>query len=454
VSERILVVEDDENMRFVIVEALTTKGFIVEEATSAEEAIDKTRALAADVVLMDVGLPGMDGIEAIDCVHQVDDIVPVIVITAQNAKEVALEAVAKGAYDFFTKPFKLGELEFVVRRALEKRRLQKELRALREQVQQRCQFENIIGQVGKMQEALRLVSKVAPTDATVLVIGETGTGKELIAEAIHQRSARRDGPLVKVNCAAIPEGLLESELFGHEKGAFTGAVDRRLGKFEQAHRGTIFLDEIGDMPLAAQAKVLRTLQDQSFARVGGEQSIKVDVRVIVATNKVLAELVRLGRFREDLFYRLNVFPIMLPPLRERGEDIPVLAEHFARAAARRTGVTCPRLTQEAARCLQQYGWPGNVRELENVMERTVIMGEGDLITPQSLPSYVTTTLPLAKVGQLDQIVASLETDLITRALRDCGWVQAKAARVLGISERSLWHRVKKYRIDIKKLQNA
>jgi two-component system response regulator AtoC len=344
-------------------------------------------------------------------------------------------------------------MEVVVNRALEKGRLQRELRELQERLDERYRFENIIGQSGKMQEVLRLIKKVAYTDATVLIIGESGTGKELIAEAIHHHSRRKDKPLVKLNCAAIPEGLLESELFGHEKGAFTGAISKRIGKFELAHQGTIFLDEIGDMPFAAQSKVLRVLQERTFERVGGATTITVDVRVIAATNKNLAEEVKNGRFREDLFYRLNVFPIVLPPLRERKEDIPLLAEHFMVKSSERIGLSPQGLSKEVLDCLQNYDWPGNVRELENVVERAMIMAEGEVITPAHLPSYLVSSHQRRGLAPLDQTLENIEKDFIIDALKKSNWVQSRAAKILGISERSLWHRVKKYRIDIKKLQN-
>lgn len=452
-SEKILVVEDEENMRFFIVEALTKRGYDVEEAISAEEALEKIEILHPDLVLMDIRLPGMSGLEAMSRVKELDPLLPIILITASDSKEVALEATKKGAYDFFTKPFKLAEMEVVVNRALEKGRLQRELRELQERLDERYRFENIIGQSGKMQEVLRLIKKVAYTDATVLIIGESGTGKELIAEAIHHHSRRKDKPLVKLNCAAIPEGLLESELFGHEKGAFTGAISKRIGKFELAHQGTIFLDEIGDMPFAAQSKVLRVLQERTFERVGGATTITVDVRVIAATNKNLAEEVKNGRFREDLFYRLNVFPIVLPPLRERKEDIPLLAEHFMVKSSERIGLSPQGLSKEVLDCLQNYDWPGNVRELENVVERAMIMAEGEVITPAHLPSYLVSSHQRRGLAPLDQTLENIEKDFIIDALKKSNWVQSRAAKILGISERSLWHRVKKYRIDIKKLQN-
>lgn len=451
-TEKILIVEDEENLRFVIAETLKRKGYDVEEAGSAEEGLEKLAGAGPDVVVMDIRLPGMSGLEAMGAVRTFDPFLPIIIITAFGSRETALEAVKNGAYDFFTKPFKLAEMEVVIERAVEKRRLQRELQALREKLAQRYQLDNIIGYSGKMQEVIKLIQKVSFTDATALIEGESGTGKELIAEAIHYHSRRKDKPLVKVNCAAIPEGLIESELFGHEKGAFTGAVGRKIGKFEAAHPGSIFLDEIGDMPLAAQAKVLRVLQDRNFDRVGGNLPIHVDVRIIAATNKNLLQEVKDKRFREDLYFRLNTFPILLPPLRERQEDIPVLAEFFLRKASARIGVQAQGISPTAMDCLKKYSWPGNVRELENIIERALIMSEGGMVTPASLPSHLTSSPSSWNLSRLDETIAQIEKEMIVEALRKSDWVQARAAQALGISERSLWHRVKKNRIEIKKLQ--
>ncbi len=452
--KKVLVVEDEENMRFVIVEALKKKGCDVEEAASAEEALGKIEGYRPDLVITDIRLPGMSGLEAMARIKEIDSLLPVIVITAFGSKEVAWEAIKMGAYDFFTKPFKLAEMEVVVDRALEKRRLLIELRELKESLEARYRFENITAQSGKMQEVLKLITRVAGTDATVLIVGESGTGKELVAEAIHQHSRRKDGPLIKLNCAAIPEGLLESELFGHEKGAFTGAIGKKMGRFELADQGTIFLDEIGDMGPSSQAKVLRVLQERTFDRVGGTSTIHVNVRVIAATNKDLFQEVREKRFREDLYFRLNAFPIVLPPLRERKEDISLLTEQFLEKSGKRTGIEVPGISNEALDYLRRYDWPGNVRELENCIERAVIMAGGSLITPAHLPPYLLSSKVPRDLLPLDETIAKVEKEIILEALQKSGGVQSRAAKILGISERSLWHRVKKYRIDVDKLQNA
>jgi len=449
-----MVVEDEENMRFVIAEALKKKGCDVEEAASAEEALAKIESYGPDLVIMDIRLPRMSGLEAMDRVKEIDPLLPVIVITAFGSKEVAWEAIKMGAYDFFTKPFKLAEMEVVVDRALERRRLLVELRELKESLEARYRFENIIAQSGRMQEVLKLINKVAGTNVTVLIVGESGTGKELVAEAIHHHSLRRDGPLIKLNCAAIPPGLLESELFGHEKGAFTGAVGKKVGKFELAHQGTIFLDEIGDMDPSSQAKVLRVIQEKTIERVGGTHIIHVDVRIIAATNKNLSQEVREKRFREDLYFRLNIFPIVLPPLRDRKEDIPLLAEHFLKKSRERTGVEVKGISPEAMDFLRKYEWPGNVRELENCIERATILAEGGLITSAHLPPFLLYSEASPDLSPLDESLAKIERELIMEALQKSAGVQSRAAKILGISERSLWHRVKKHQINLQNLRKG
>ncbi|MEI9475833.1 MAG: sigma-54 dependent transcriptional regulator [Deltaproteobacteria bacterium] len=448
--KKIIVVEDEENMRFVIVEALKKKGCDVEEAASAEEALGKIEGYRPDLVIVDIRLPGMSGLEAMERIKGIDSLLPIIVITAFGSKEMAWEAIKMGAYDFFTKPFKLAEMEVVVDRALEKRRLLIELRELKEGIEARYRFGNIIAQSGNMREVLKLITRVAGTDATVLIAGESGTGKELAAEAIHHHSRRREGALVKLNCAAIPEGLLESELFGHERGAFTGAVGKKIGKFELADQGTIFLDEIGDMGPLSQAKVLRVLQEKTIERVGGIHTVHVDARVIAATNKNLSHEVREKRFREDLYFRLNTFPIVLPPLRERKEDIPLLTEQFLKKSSKRAGVEVCGISHEALDYLRRYDWPGNVRELENCIERAVIMAGEGLITPVHLPPYLLSSSVPRDLFPLDETLAKIEKEILLEALQKSGGVQSGAAKILGISERSLWHRVKKYRIDVQK----
>jgi len=453
--DRILVVDDDESMQFMLREALTARGFEAELVSDAETALERLRGGGFDLVLLDILLPGLSGMEALPRILRIDTQVPVILMTGHGSHELAVKAIQAGAYDFFEKPFKIDELTIVIRRALEKRALSREVESLGERLDTRLKFQNIIGQSGAMRAIANLVSKVVATDVTVLLHGESGTGKELIAQAIHHTSPRRAKPFVKLNCVAIPETLLESELFGHEKGSFTGAIGRKIGKFEQANTGTILLDEIGDMTLATQAKILRVLQEREFERVGGTETVPIDVRVIASTNKDLARAVEEGAFREDLYYRLNVFSIRLPALRERKEDIPPLVEHFVRQFARKNGKSVTGFSAEAMEHLLAFDWPGNVRELENYAERAVVMAEGEIMGPDCLPPHLVTfeprlpeepTIPAGR--SLDDALDSIERKLICSALRRTAGVQIRAAKLLGITERSLWHRVKKLGIDV------
>lgn len=451
----ILIVDDEDTGRFILREALTKRGYHVDEAGDAETGIKKLRLHPYDLILLDVQMPGISGIEALPKFKDVDPSVIIIMTTALGSRNVVMEAIRNGAYDYFVKPFKFEEMEIIVKRSLERRRMELEIQSLKEQISQEFRVESIIGKSGAIQEVLRLVSRVASTTATVLIWGETGTGKELIARAIHQNSSRRDKPMVKLNCAGIPEGLLESELFGFEKGAFTGAVERKLGKFELADQGTIFLDEIGDMNPGAQAKILRILQEMEFERLGGIKPIKIDVRVIAATNRDLTEAVKQGLFREDLFHRLNLFSIHNPALRQRVEDIPILSEHFLRDANKRFERSIRSISSEAMNDLMKYEWPGNVRELKNTIERSVLITDGDVLTSQFLPVHITKHIsdksPVnAPVLERDlaETLRNLERHLIIDALERSDYVQRKAARLLGVTERVLWYKVKKLQIDV------
>lgn len=482
-SEKILVVDDDQTIRLVLTESLKKRGFELEEAGSAEEALDKIGVachespvtsqtklktgdprLATgdrqpnpfDLVIMDVRLPKMSGLEAVSRIRELDPQAIVIVVTAYGGKEIALEAIRKGAYDYFTKPFKLAEMEIVIERALEKRRLQNEVVILRERVKKSHEFGDIVGQSEGIKSVLALVTKVAPLDSTVLITGESGTGKELIANAIHRRSRRWGGAFIKVNCAAIPEGLLESMLFGHEKGAFTGAHTRRLGKFELAHQGTIFLDEVGDMTLTTQAKVLRVLEQKELERLGGDKTLKVDVRVIAATNQDLSQALKEKRFREDLYYRLNVFPIHLPPLRERREDIPLLIDNFLADTNLKLGTSINGVSRDAMESLLGYHWPGNIRELKNIVERAITMADGEFITSKVIAlsfagpksGLVLPELP----ASLGETIQEVEKQLIINTLQKSRGIQTEAAKLLGITEKNLWKKIKKHGIDVKELK--
>ena len=447
--------DDEDISRFVLREALGKRGYIVDDAPDAETALRKVQHRSFDLILLDIQLPGISGIEAISKLKEIDPTLIIIMMTAFGSKEMALEAIQRGAYDYFVKPFKIEEMEIVVKRSLERRRLESEIRSLREQVKDTFQVRNIIGKSGTVQEVLRLIGRVASTTATVLIWGETGTGKELIARAIHQNSSRQSKPMVKLNCAGIPEGLLESELFGFEKGAFTGATERKIGKFELADGGTIFLDEIGDMNLAAQAKILRILQEMEFERLGGIRPIKIDVRVIAATNRDLTEAVRQSTFREDLFHRLNLFSIHVPALRERIEDIPILAEHFLDEANQRFERQIRSISSEAIECLMRYRWPGNVRELKNTVERAVLIADGDTLTSKCFPVQVaaqkgdaSAVASIATQGNLEETLRNIEKQLIIDSLERADGVQRHAAKLLGITERVLWYKIKKYGIDV------
>src|SRR5262244_1267572 len=375
--KRILVVDDEEKLRRVIELHLLSAGFDVDKTRSAEEAIRLVDR--ADMVITDLKLPAMDGIELLKLIRRQNAVVPVIIMTAYGSVETAVEAMKAGATDFLLKPFSLDQLMQVVQKALEVRALRDENRQLRAELGRRYEFDNIIGRSEPMQEIFATIERVAPTRATVLLTGESGVGKDLIARAVHFHSPRRDRPLVKINCTAIPENLMESELFGYEKGAFTGAQTSKPGKFEQADTGTVFLDEIGDVPAPIQVKLLRVLQEREFERLGGTKTLKVDVRLIAATNRDLRAALEDGTFREDLYYRLNVVPIDIPPLREHKEDISELVEHFFARFARDNGKEFSKITPAALKVLTEYHWPGNVRQLENIIERAMALSSNEVI---------------------------------------------------------------------------
>jgi two-component system response regulator AtoC len=456
VAERIVIAEDDEDLAFVLREALVRKDYEVEIAPAAQPLLDRLAAGAYDLVLLDVKLPDMDGLDALPKVRELAPETPIIVMTAHGTRQIAMEAINRGAYDFFTKPLKMAEFQVVVARALDRRRLQQQVKALRGA--QGSAFEEVVGQSESLRRVLEVAQRAAPTDLTILIEGESGTGKEVLARAIHRLSARKDGPMVPVNAAAIPEGLLESELFGHERGAFTGAIRARPGRFELAKEGTLFLDEIGDMPPSMQVKILRALQERQIERVGGVKAIGVDVRIITATHQNLEELVAEGKFRQDLFYRLQGVRLRLPALRERLDDLPLLVSHLLERAAQRLWRAPATLSPESLRCLWTYSWPGNIRELQHVLEAAMVLSDG-VILPEHLPPAIQRGGPLstntgggftmATGASLDDVLAEGERRLILDALQKASGVQARAAKLLGISERSLWYRVKKLRIQVR-----
>jgi two-component system NtrC family response regulator len=442
-----VLLADDEPLQLELLRGfLAKRGFDVATAGDGEQALARVRAAPVDVVVTDQKMPGLSGLELIDAVRAIHPEVAVIVLTAYGTIEDAVAAIKAGATDYLTKPVHLDELLHRLAQVREKQRLIAENRALREALRERHRVEGILGESGVMQEVLSLVSRVAPSDATVLIRGESGTGKELIAKAIHYASRRRDAPLVTVNCAALPETLLESELFGHEKGAFTGAAVARRGRFEAAQGGTLFLDEIGDVPLHLQVKLLRVLQEREIERLGSSRPVPVDVRLLAATHRDLEALVRDGRFREDLYYRINVVTVAVPALRERRDDIPLLLEHFLTKVARANGKTVRGLTRDARDALLRYDYPGNVRELENIIERAVVLTRDDVIDVADLPLSVRAAdrEDEATPATLPAAVEAVERRMIREALARADGVQTRAAELLGISERVLRYKLQKY----------
>jgi DNA-binding NtrC family response regulator len=442
----LLLIDDDPSLRRVIEFSLSEQGHRVRTAATGEEGLALFEKEAFDAVVTDITMPGMSGIEVLRKVHARDPELPVIVITAYGTIESAVDAMRQGAFDYLTKPFDRDELRITLERAVKMRRLEQENRSLRAEVAGRYRFDGIIGASEKLREALDLAGRVAASDATVLITGESGTGKELLAKGIHYGGARASASFVAVNCAAIPETLIESELFGHVKGAFTGAVRDKEGKFELASGGTIFLDEIGDLRIDLQAKILRTLQERTVDRVGGGKPVEVDVRVIAATNKDLERAVREGAFREDLYYRLSVITIHMPPLRERRDDVPLLAEYFVRKFNKTAEVA---IAPEVTAILSAYAWPGNVRELENAIERASVLRRGEQITPADLPEKLARKPAGAKdiilnLPEEGLSLEELEKDLIVKALEKHKGNQTRAAEYLRITRPTLIYRMEKY----------
>ena len=446
---KILVIDDDESLRRVLEYNLAQEGYAVLTASSGEQGLHLLKKEGADLVVSDVRMAGMDGLQVLEEVRKVDLNIQVIILTAFGTIEMAVEAMKAGAFHYISKPFNRDELKLTIKKALQLKALERENVALRQELQTRLGLDNIIAESPPMKQILEMLERVAPTETTVLILGESGTGKELIARAIHGSSPRAQGSFVAVNCAAIPENLLESELFGHVKGAFTGAIRDRVGKFEAADGGTIFLDEIGEMRPDLQVKILRCLEERSLERVGDNTLIRVDVRVLAATNKDLTKAIQAGEFREDLYYRLNVVPLSISPLRERREDIRPLAQHFLK----RLGAQ-PRLTiaPDAFQALETYDWPGNVRELENALERAMIFHRGDAISLADLPETLhaprakeAAALPLS-LPEAGLSLEEVEKELILRALQKHDWNQSRAARYLGITRHTLLYRMEKHSI--------
>lgn len=454
-KQRILIADDDSSIRSLLRTFLEGEGYAISEARTGGEVMSQlTDGTGTDLLIMDLRMPEPSGLEILQRINDQSLNVPVVLMTAYGTSNVAIKAIQLGAYDYITKPFELDDVLVVVRRLFEYQALTSEVKALRVQVGARDPAERIVGHNSRMLEIYKTIGKVARTDATVLITGETGTGKELVAETLHVNSLRRSAQLIKVACASLPETLLESELFGHEKGSFTSAYNQRKGRFELAHKGSIFLDEIGEMSLGTQKKLLRVLQEREFERVGGSTPIKVDTRVIAATNKNLLEEVNAGRFRADLYYRLNVITIAMPPLRERKDDAPFLIEHFLDKHRFAPGAPPAKITAEAIEMIMRHDWPGNVRELENTIERAVVLAQGDVITGRHLllsPTSASRIVDLAERLRdgvpLNDLMADLERQVLLEALHQAAGDRTAAAEKLGLQRRVLLTKLKQHGID-------
>ena len=457
IKDKILVADDEQSMREFLDIMLKKEGYKVSLASNGEEVAKLVDNDLFDLVLLDIRMPKLDGISALKKIKSNAPETIVIMITAYASADTAIKAMKEGAYDYITKPFKVEEIKLIIKNALEKKNLQKENILLKQVVRDRFHFGNIIGQSPKMVALYDLLEKVSPTKTNILITGESGTGKELVAKAMHYNSPRKEKPFVTLNCGAIPESLIESELFGHMKGAFTDAIATKKGLFEVADEGTIFLDEISELPLLMQVKLLRVLQDREFKRVGGTEDIRVDVRIIAATNKDLEEAVKEKRFREDLFYRLNVIQIKLPPLRDRKEDIQPLANHFLKKYSQELSKAISKISPEALQILLNYEYPGNVRELQNIIERAVALEGSEELTPHNLSSYLSEQ-PLLKKGPIDieipsegidleKMVEDLERSLLLKALDRTKGIKKKAAELLHINFRSMRYRLEKYGLN-------
>ncbi len=450
---RILVVDDEESLREYLAIMLHREGYHVDAVADGAQAVARLKEFGYDLVISDIKMPRLSGFELLKHIKDRTPETAVIMVTAFSSTEEAVEAMKQGAYDYIIKPFKNEEIRLVIKNALERQSLRHENQELKKELERRYSFGNLIGKSKPMQDVYDLIQKVAASRVNVLITGESGTGKEVVAKAIHYNSDRKDKPFLPINCGAIPENLLESELFGHEKGSFTGAFQQKSGLFEVANGGTVFLDEIGELPAMMQVKLLRVLQEREFRRVGGTKDIQVDVRLVAATNKDLEQAVSQGTFREDLFYRLNVIRLSLPPLRERREDIPLLIEHLYRKL---TGHETLKVSEGAMRRLLDYSWPGNIRELENVLERCVVLGQGDVLEENFLPPQIqlraagggTSLHEIPESGlDLDEYLGSIEKEILLKALDRTGGVRKKAAELLGITFRSIRYRLAKFDID-------
>jgi len=456
----VLIVDDEVGARESF-KMILKNDYEVFLAKDAEEAFLQIKVHSPDVILLDIILPDLDGLKVLEKIKQNDPDIIVIMITATKTVKTAVEAMKLGAYDYVTKPFDIDELRLIITRSLSTKALEQEVKYRREEMDKSFDFGNIIGKSKLMKEIFKVVKQIADSKSTALIMGDSGTGKELISRAIHYNSNRKSYPFVTINCAAIPDTLIESELFGHEKGAFTNAIERKLGRFEVAHQGTLFLDEIGELSLATQAKILRFLEEKEFNRVGGSKTIKVDVRLITATNKNLNQLIKNGSFREDLYYRINVIPIVIPPLRERKEDIPILIDHFINKFSVENNKNVKGISKEALELLMQYEWPGNVRELENLVERVIALTFNEYIQLNELPLSFKNIPKIngLKESILDGKVSFLqaeeefEREVILDALKKTNYIQSRAAEILGISRRILKYKMDKLGINQNKVKD-
>jgi len=444
----VLVVDDDAGHLSVVQTVIKSWGYLVEGTDDGTKAVERAKDKPFDLIVMDVRMAEMSGIEALKQIKKYNPAIPILIMTAFSSVESAVDALKAGAYDYLTKPLDFDVLKLTIERALDHTNLRAENLGLKEKLRSSYDLANIIGKSQPMKELIDMVAMVAPSEATALITGESGTGKELIAKSIHYNSNRKEGPLVVVNCAALTETLLESELFGHEKGAFTGADRRREGRFMQANKGTIFLDEIGEMSSVMQAKLLRVIQDREIQRVGSDVTMNVDVRILAATNRELQEDVEAGKFREDLYYRLNVVTLRVPPLRERLQDIPLLAQHFLAKYANKNKKRVKGFTPLAMDMFIKYDWPGNVRELENAVERAVILGAGDYISEKELPLSITKAYPHADEAgtpaKQPQSLEEIEREAVLAALEAAGGNKSETARILGITRKTLHSKLQKY----------
>jgi DNA-binding NtrC family response regulator len=448
----ILIVDDEKGQREILTLILKKEGYDVADVPGVREALEQLGRREFDLIMTDLKMQGQSGLDLLEAVQAVDPQQCVIIMTAHGTVDSAVEAMKKGAFDYLEKPLERDNLILTLRRAFERIGLVRENRVLLKRVEQIQTIPNILGEHPKMREVFRIVSKIAATSSTVLIVGESGTGKELVARAIHDGSQRRDKPFMAINCAAIPDSLMESELFGHEKGSFTGANVREIGIFEAANGGTVFLDEIGEMNVAMQAKLLRAIQEKEIRRVGGKVNVPLDVRILSATNKELEQEIKRGNFREDLFYRLNVIRINLPPLRERGSDVKNLAEFFVKKYSQSSGIAVEGISRPALKLLMNYAWPGNVRQLESVIERSVLMTESNYIEPEDLPAEVTLTSALSggipfELPPEGIAFEELEKGIIIKAMERADWVIGKAAPLLGMSYKTLQYRLDKFGIE-------